>query len=43
MALKLLAISNPVITRGPDEAARDMVILSGGGTLYCFYISVTSN
>lgn len=43
MALKLLAISNPVITREPDEAARDMAILSEGGTLYCFYSSVTSD
>jgi hypothetical protein len=43
MAIQLSAISNPVICRGAHEAARDMAIFYEGGTLYCFYSSVTED
>ena len=39
MAIQLSTISNPVISRGANEAARDMAIFYEGGTLYCFYSS----
>jgi hypothetical protein len=43
MAIQLSTISNPVISRGANEAARDMAIFYEGGTLYCFYSSVTED
>ena len=43
MAIQLSAISNPVISRGANEAARDMALFYEGGTLYCFYSSVTKD
>jgi hypothetical protein len=43
MAIQSSAISNPVISRGANEAARDMALFYERDTLYCFYSSVTKD